>query len=490
MKFRILLLLLCTTPLLPNLRSHAQVSFKPVDESFLRSEEAKPAEERSTNRSNANFFTPSHNDQGQNASANSGWVPATEQQLRVFHLRYTNATEAAKSIQQLFNHSFSFAVDERKNALIIRDSPKSMQEIEKLLQVLDTPSERRGSLDEMVDENSVPQLRDRLDALESELTLRQNEDDPAIEESSLELRKGVRSVFEARLELQAARLQALKQRVAQLERLLDAQRAFADQIVERRVEELNALAQTRRAENDLRNRWTGFQRNDDDQVKLVIKYRLGNTNPQLASELVEQIIKHSPKSRVGKDAKDNSLIVLADSAEHETIRGILQKLNQHSQASHATAAAEVAANLRLSSDGTQVSVEADSPVTLDLFEDAVREALAEQRGEGKSIRVEHIPDLDVVVLRGTKEEIEKVTSKVEAGVLKKVAEEWTGTDLERSNPLLNSSERTDTEQATPDSTATDPPRDTDSDFDSPYRNLGDPYKQPEKTDDDSSARTP
>ncbi len=60
------------------------------------------------------------------------------EELRIFALKYVQASEAARITEQLYNSALSVSVDERTNSLIVRGTGPVVEEVEALLQQLDT----------------------------------------------------------------------------------------------------------------------------------------------------------------------------------------------------------------------------------------------------------------------------------------------------------------------------------------------------------------
>ena len=195
---------------------------------------------------------------------------ADKKQLRIFSLNNSNATDAAKIIEQLFGSPLvTIAIDERTNALIIRADEARLAEIEAVVQRLDEQpnaiiTQPATPTNDVVDHSSpahaapkiadnesvtpIAEYRRRLNELELPLLqlaekVRSNEaslgkDHPGSVKQRADLRALVQQTFAARQKIQRAELAEFTRRLQRMQQLVDTRDRIAEQIVERRIEEL------------------------------------------------------------------------------------------------------------------------------------------------------------------------------------------------------------------------------------------------------------
>lgn len=193
-----------------------------------------------------------------------------EQLLKIFHLQYAEASDMGVIIQQLFeDRGITLAADERTNSLMIRGNADVQNEIEALLLKLDDrpapvsapqansfpvpdPEHRRlppnPVINAIIADASTAELRGQYESLENAAqklaeqvrsavtTLGKNH--PETEKRKADLRAAVQQAFAARQELQRAELAEFARRMQRMHQSIDMRYRIADQIIDRRVEEL------------------------------------------------------------------------------------------------------------------------------------------------------------------------------------------------------------------------------------------------------------
>ena len=181
---------------------------------------------------------------------------ATEQ-LKIFNLKNSNANDIQLTIAHLFDGTtVGISVDNRTNALIIRANESQLREIEAILLKLDsteTAAKNSGTSNQpSIDANepvtSIAEYRRQLDALEQPVLLlaeqvraaetKQGKDHPDSAKLRADLRAAVQQTFAARQEIQRAELAEFTRRLQRMQQLVDTRDRIAEQIVERRIEEL------------------------------------------------------------------------------------------------------------------------------------------------------------------------------------------------------------------------------------------------------------
>jgi len=203
---------------------------------------------------------------------------AAETQLKVFKLRNILAADAMQTVSSLWRDDdiLELGTDMRSNSLIVRGDKRGLAEIEALLLRLDAASARSSRVPETTvdpsaaDKNDQPLynegdartadaelqgipvqsvllLRKRFNELEARTQdlarrLRVMKTGPGPQQAKdrlrNELREAVRESLEARQELQRAELAEFQRRMRRIERSITLRDRIADQIIDRRVEEL------------------------------------------------------------------------------------------------------------------------------------------------------------------------------------------------------------------------------------------------------------
>ncbi len=214
--------------------------------------------------------------------------PEAAAMIKIFALKYVNAVDAARILQQLLGDAPSIAVEERTNELIVRGDAKMLSEIEALLMRLDDAkpanlkiaaqsAASQGGLGRAVDSKaSGPTPQDVYAALQKEQRDEQgfnlhvaNVDESVgdlrqefseYEKSAQQLAKNVRAralpdgstpeihrqnlrsvvqqAFETRQKLQRAELAEFARRLQGIQQSIELRDRIGKQIVDRRVEEL------------------------------------------------------------------------------------------------------------------------------------------------------------------------------------------------------------------------------------------------------------
>lgn len=183
--------------------------------------------------------------------------------LTVFHIRYADAKTLAATIDELFN--VSPVVDERSNSLFLRyDDEEETAEITEVLRILDQPDEEFQKLPARqktapkskpaggpalpeVTSEAIEILRRELADIESQAAdkarrlremVTQKGQPLEMEKLRIELQRQVELAFAVRQKLQQTELIAIRERLARVEKQIEAREQVRDRIIKRRLEEL------------------------------------------------------------------------------------------------------------------------------------------------------------------------------------------------------------------------------------------------------------
>src|SRR5579872_4829035 len=176
-----------------------------------------------------------------------------EGEIKIFRLRFADPREASNALTALYPEP-TIVADVRTNSLVIRASPKLLPVLEALLLALDEPGKvdsaekPKRSAAGMLSSTSIESLaRDYrqydVQAAAIAREYRQLEaaapaDEDKLKNLKSELQGAVHAAFHARQTLHRAEVEQLRARLERLQRLIDARGPMADQIIERRIEEL------------------------------------------------------------------------------------------------------------------------------------------------------------------------------------------------------------------------------------------------------------
>lgn len=182
-------------------------------------------------------------------------VRSSSDQIKIFNLKNSNATDAAQILRQLFN-DVTVSLDNRTNALIVRATELQLHEIEAVLLRLDSTetavknseTTNQPSIDANTPVTSIAEYRRQLDALEQPVLqlaeqvraaeTKHGKDHPDSEKLRADLRALVQQTFAARQEIQRAELGEFTRRLQRMQQSIDSRDRIVDQIVERRIAEL------------------------------------------------------------------------------------------------------------------------------------------------------------------------------------------------------------------------------------------------------------
>ena len=170
-------------------------------------------------------------------------------QFKSFALKHCEATSAAELLQQLMiNKPFRAVADERTNSVIVSGTAAQMLAVEALLLKLDEEKIASGQKvsDAAIKDYGTKETQHRVAELRNEYesanthahklaeSLRQTPDAA----KNVELRTVVQQVFNLRQSLLRAELLEMQTRLLETQRSIDMRERIADQIVDRRVEDL------------------------------------------------------------------------------------------------------------------------------------------------------------------------------------------------------------------------------------------------------------
>jgi len=180
--------------------------------------------------------------------------PATKS-VKVFALRHAQASDAAEILKQVYDKDpLKIVPDARTNSLIVTALETQVLEIEALLMKLDQVGNAEPGKENLEnDGNSTGQIIDSVSELQKQVAQLQTDYKTAnkqahdITESlrqapdaakKAELRTAVQRAFTLRQSLLRAELQEMQARLEKTQQSLDTRERIADQIVDRRVEDL------------------------------------------------------------------------------------------------------------------------------------------------------------------------------------------------------------------------------------------------------------
>lgn len=173
-------------------------------------------------------------------------------EIRVFRLKYVNATDAAQLLRDLITTGpFRTVPDERTNSVIATGTADQLLTVEALLLKLDeaenrslsSPKSDDNQTTDKTSKNELPQqvaqLRTDYEAVNKQAhglaeSLRKTPDNA----KKAELRTAVQRAFTLRQSLLRAELVDMQTRLLETQRSIDMRERIADQIVDRRVEDL------------------------------------------------------------------------------------------------------------------------------------------------------------------------------------------------------------------------------------------------------------
>ncbi|MEZ6034665.1 MAG: secretin N-terminal domain-containing protein [Planctomycetaceae bacterium] len=182
-------------------------------------------------------------------------VRSSSDQIKIFNLKNSNATDAAQILRQLFN-DVTVSLDNRTNALIVRATELQLHEIEAVLLRLDSTetavknseTTNQPSIDANTPVTSIAEYRRQLDVLEQPVLqlaeqvraseTKHGKDHPDSEKLRADLRALVQQTFAARQEIQRAELAEFTRRLHRMQQSIDARDRIADKVIDRRLEEL------------------------------------------------------------------------------------------------------------------------------------------------------------------------------------------------------------------------------------------------------------
>lgn len=194
-------------------------------------------------------------------------------ETRIFMLRYADAKVMAQTLAELFSEEFGVVPDERVNAIIVRGDPSQLKQVEAIVELVDDENgkqpavvgrsekirvaggespirDQKHRLTVNVDVPLVPAATVRNQISDLDLVISQAANSlrsvrtaagEATEDNAkrkAQLRAVVRKTFLARQELQRAELAEFAARLERIQQSIEMRDRIADQIIDRRVEEL------------------------------------------------------------------------------------------------------------------------------------------------------------------------------------------------------------------------------------------------------------
>ena len=236
-------------------------------------------------------------------------------ETRIFMLRYADAKVMARTLSELFSEGFGIAPDEKINAIIVRGDSTQLKEVEAIVELVDgengkrpavegwiprfkttggeqTRSVQKQTLTVDVDVPLVPAATVRSQIADLDMKIKETAHDLRSTKSTsnqktednvkrkAELREVVRKTFVARQVLQRAELAEFAARLERIQQSIEMRDRIADQIIDRRVEELlepslkgehNATAGSQ--ERVVRNQSINQQWNHGKQVEPATKQK-------------------------------------------------------------------------------------------------------------------------------------------------------------------------------------------------------------------------
>jgi hypothetical protein len=195
-------------------------------------------------------------------------------ETRIFMLRHADAKVVAQTLSELFSdEGFAIAPDAKINALIVRGDASQLKEVEAIVELVDgengkkmpvvghgsklrgaggesTKRDQKLRLTVDVDVPLVPAATVRSQIADLDIKINETADSLRSTESTsnqkteykakrkAELREVVRKTFLARQELQRAELAEFAARLERIQRSIEMRDRIADQIIDRRLEEL------------------------------------------------------------------------------------------------------------------------------------------------------------------------------------------------------------------------------------------------------------
>jgi hypothetical protein len=192
---------------------------------------------------------------------------ADERPMKVFRLEHANARSFSSAIFVLYpemNDTVNIVTDPRTNSLIVRGPQSALDAIQAIVRVLDNPEQvRRGSplppprlgmaagpegglaLDaaQPIDARAAEYRQYELQAAAlakqvRELEVRTKPDDPELQRLKADLQGAVHSAFYARQTAQRAQVKQMRERLDRIDRRVAERGQLANEIIQRRVEEL------------------------------------------------------------------------------------------------------------------------------------------------------------------------------------------------------------------------------------------------------------
>ncbi len=228
----------------------------------LRGQEQQPQE------SVSDRTTPSANTVDDSPPVKANSPPAAAQtQVTILRVQYAKARDLARILEQLPVPRLHLVADERTNSIIVSGAdPKQLEQVAELLRALDVPHQEqqpgsadstqpwpraassRFSVDLAASTESTDTLRRAYESREQQARVlaeelrakmeKFGENHPESVNLRSELRNVVRQAFDDRQRLQRAELTEFARRLESVQRSLEARERVADQIIDRRIEDL------------------------------------------------------------------------------------------------------------------------------------------------------------------------------------------------------------------------------------------------------------
>jgi hypothetical protein len=171
--------------------------------------------------------------------------PASPEEIvKVFSLRNSNAEDAVDLIQRLYPGTLiTLSADSRTNSLIARGPEDILDAVEAILLRLDEDASDRTRLAEVSPGASTSELRQQYETLDKAAQalakrLRGAEGSSSASGRRRELRAKVQAAFRLRQQMLAAEVAALEKRMSDIRKSIEVRNGIADQVIDRRVEDL------------------------------------------------------------------------------------------------------------------------------------------------------------------------------------------------------------------------------------------------------------